>query len=65
MNMIDEIRELNDAELDAVAGGIDIGAVGNTIAAVASSVPGGSSGSVMRKSAGGDPSGTMFLVYNF
>jgi len=31
MNMISEVRDLTDAELEAVAGGIDLGAVGEAV----------------------------------
>jgi len=53
--MISEVRDLNDAELDAVAGGIDLGAVVEAVGNAASGVgSGGGAGLGLRKSAGND-----------
>jgi hypothetical protein len=66
MNMISEVRDLNDAELDAVAGGIDLGAVVEAVGNAASGVgSGGGAGLGLRKSAGNDISGRFYLGFHF
>jgi hypothetical protein len=65
ITMIDDVRDLNDAELEAVAGGIDLGAVAEAVGNAASGVGNrfGSVGLGLRKSAGNDASGICFLSF--
>jgi len=57
--MNSEVRDLNDAELEAVVGGIDLGAVAEAVGNAASSVGSGfrDVGLGLRKSAGNGTSG--------
>jgi len=62
--MISKVRELSDAELEVVAGGLDLGAVADAVAAAASGVVSGGGVTLgMRKSGGGSGSGLIYLAF--